>query len=90
MTDVATGMVRPFDQKDRLDAAFEKLVVELRRRLRQGDCAKNGKLGQNRRACESATFISPSALQEIQLGSYFKCELRQAGSSLHCSRRADV
>ena len=34
MTDVAAGMVRPFGQKDRLDAAFKKFVVKFRRSSR--------------------------------------------------------
>src|ERR1700730_7331155 len=55
MTDVAAGMVRPFGQKDRLDAAFEEFVVKFRRSLRRGNWAGNGQRGQNRHAYESTT-----------------------------------
>ena len=53
MADVAAGMVRPFGQKDRLDAALEKIVVEFWRRLRRGDGAGNGQRGHNRQPYES-------------------------------------
>src|ERR1700704_2741403 len=52
MTDVAAGMVRPFGQKDRLDAAFEKFVVKFRRSSRRGDCGGDRQRGQNRHAYE--------------------------------------
>src|SRR5258707_14314759 len=55
MTDVAAGMVRPFGQKDRLDAAFEKFVVKFRRSSRRGDCGGNRQRGQNRHAYESTS-----------------------------------
>src|SRR6202011_1854917 len=55
MTGVASGMVRPFGQKDRLDAAFEKFVVKFRRSLRRGIWIGDGQRGQNRHAYESTT-----------------------------------
>src|SRR5438477_4379194 len=55
MTDVAAGMVRPFGQKDRLDAAFEKFVVKFRRSSRRGDCGGDRQRGQNRHAHESTS-----------------------------------
>src|ERR1700730_8319023 len=55
MTDVTAGMVRPFGQKDRLDPAFEKFVVEFRRRLRCGNWAANGHCGESRHGYESTT-----------------------------------
>jgi hypothetical protein len=55
MADVAAGMVRPFGQKDRLDAAFEKFVVKFRYSLRRGDWVANGQRGQNCHAYESTT-----------------------------------
>jgi hypothetical protein len=55
MTNVAAGMVRPFGQKNRLDAAFEKLVVKFRYSLRRGGWVGNGQRGQNRHAYASTT-----------------------------------
>jgi hypothetical protein len=48
-------MVRPFGQKDRLDAAFEKFVVKFRRSSRRGDCGGDRQRGQNRHAYESTS-----------------------------------
>ena len=60
MTDVATGMVRPFGQKDRLDAALEKFVVEFRYHLRRGGWVANGQRGQDCHGYESTTRHSNS------------------------------
>src|SRR5450631_202789 len=48
-------MVRPFSQKDRFDAAFEKFVVKFRSSSRRGDCGGDRQHGQNRHAYESAS-----------------------------------
>jgi hypothetical protein len=55
MTGVASGMVRPLGQKDRLDAAFEIFVVKFRRSLRRGNWVENGQREQNRHAYQSTT-----------------------------------
>jgi hypothetical protein len=48
MTDVAAGMVGPFGQKHRLDAAFEKFVVEFRRGWRRCNRVGGGERGHSR------------------------------------------
>jgi hypothetical protein len=48
-------MVGPFGQKHRLDAAFEKFVVEFRRRLRRGHWAGTGEHREGRHAYQSTT-----------------------------------
>src|ERR1700732_4595285 len=55
MTDVASGVVGPFGQKDRLNVAFEIFVVKFRRSLRRGNSVENGQRDQNRHAYESTT-----------------------------------
>src|SRR5260370_39440466 len=65
MADVAAGMLGPFGQKHRLDAALEEFIIQLRRGSRWSHRVGNGHCGESDGEDERATRHSTLHMQGI-------------------------